>query len=64
MNNLGKVGNSNNSLLPLMMMGGGNFINTLRKQKSSRDYIDLKIQNKIQLTAQERQFYCNQVIRK
>jgi hypothetical protein len=64
MNNLGKVGKTNNTLLPLMMMGDGNIVNTLRKQKFSRDCIDLKIKNKIPLTAQEKQFYCNQVIRK
>jgi hypothetical protein len=63
-NGLGKLGSSNNTLLPLMMMGGGNFVNTLRKQKFSRDYINLKIKTKIPLTAQEKQFYCNQVIRK
>jgi hypothetical protein len=47
----------------MMMMGGGNFVHTLRKQKFSRDYIQLKIDNKIPLTAQEKQFYFNQVIR-
>jgi hypothetical protein len=64
MNGLGKLGSGNNTLLPLMMMGGCNFVNTLKKQKFSRDYIDLKIKNNIPLTAQEKQFYCNQVIRK
>jgi hypothetical protein len=64
LNGLGNLGRGNNTLLPLMMMGGGNFVNTLKKQKFSRDYIDLKIKNNIPLTAQEKQFYCNQVIRK
>jgi hypothetical protein len=63
MNNLDNLGKSNNSFLPMMMMGGGNFVNTLRKQKFSRDYINLKIENKIPLIAQEKQFYFNQVIR-
>jgi hypothetical protein len=64
MSTLCKAGNNSNGLLLLIMMGGGNFINTLRKQKFSRDYIQLKIENKISLTAQEKQFYCNQVIKK
>jgi hypothetical protein len=63
MNNLGNLGKSNNSFLPMMMMGGGNFVNTLRKQKFSRNYINLKIDYKIPLTAQEKQFYFNHVIR-
>jgi hypothetical protein len=63
MNNLGKVGNNSNGLLPLMMLGGCNFINILRKQHITREYKKLKIENKILITAQEKHFYCNQVIR-
>jgi hypothetical protein len=52
-NGLGKLGSSNNGLLPLMMMGG-NFGNILKKQKLNNEYINLKIKNNIPLSAQEK----------
>jgi hypothetical protein len=64
MKGLSRIGKSNCVLLPIMLIGNGNFANIQKKQKFSRGYIDLKIEKKIPLTAQEKQLYCNQVIRK
>jgi hypothetical protein len=56
MSGINKIGKSNSDLLPMMKIGDYNFANILKKQKFSREYIDLKIENKISLTAHESNF--------
>jgi hypothetical protein len=51
MKGLSRMGKATQVYLPMMLIRGCNFANIQKKQKLSGEYIDLKIENKIPLTA-------------